>query len=113
MQPIISPMFIYILGIVNSVRLLIILFAVVSFVISIVYANCEVDEGKPIPKLSKTLFVSSMIGFTIFSFIPNRDTLISMYTSKYVTVENVKLGKEVVIDTVKEVVDIISRKEKD
>lgn len=109
MQPIISPMFIYILGVINSVKFLIIMFTVISFFISTTYAICEVDNGRPIPKLSKILFVVSMIGLTVFSFTPNKETLIAMYTTKYVTVENVKLGKEVVIDIVKEIVDVINK----
>lgn len=110
MNPIISPMFIYVLGIINNVRFLIILSAVVSFVISIAYASWVIDNGKPIPKLSKILFVVSMVGFTVFSFTPNKETLIAMYTTKYITVENVKLGKEVVVDTVKEIIEVINKK---
>lgn len=110
MQPIVSPMFIYILGIINSVKFSIILFAVVSFVISIAYASWELDDSKPIPKLSKMLFVASILGFTVFSFTPNKETLIAMYTAKYITVENVKLGKEVVIDTVKEIIDAVNKR---
>lgn len=113
MQPIISPMFIYLIGVINNLKLLFLIFGIASLIISGAGACTEFEEKGFIPKWCKILFVTGLLNCTLVAIIPNRDTLIAMYTTKYITVENVKLGKEVVIDTVKEIVDAINRKERD
>lgn len=112
MEPIISPTLIYLLSIVNSVKG--ILFCVGLFgtgILGMLVLFFTLDDEE-VPNKIKTCFVASIICGLFNMFIPSKETLIAMYASKYVTANNIKLGKEVVIDTVKEIIDIINKEDK-
>lgn len=112
MEPIISPIFIYMLGIVDDFKSLFIITAIICISLggASIVMNCM--DGNNIPRHSKLSVVIGTIALILYTFIPNKETLMTMYASKYVTVNNIKLGKEVVVDTVKEIVDIINKEDK-
>lgn len=116
MQPIISPMFIYILGVIDSLEsifCLILIIDIIVFIFSPILADKMSDSYSDEAPMLRRIIKLCAIVFTFIilavTFVPSKETLIAMYTTKYVTVENVKLGKEVVIDIVKEIVDVINK----
>lgn len=111
MTPIISPMFIYLLSVIDNFKG--ILFCIGLFgsgILGMLIFFMMIDDNE-IPKKIKTYFVASIICGLFNMFIPSKETLMVMYASKYITVDNIKLGKEAVVDTVKEIVDIINKEE--
>lgn len=112
MEPIISPAFIYLLSIIGSIKALLFIVVIVgAFTCAVVIAWC-LDDGKKIPRCAKCGTVAIIIALLLNIFMPDRNTLIAMYATKYITVNNIKSGKEIVIDTIKEVVDAINKEEK-
>lgn len=116
MQPIVSPMFIYFLSIIKEIKNLIEVLFLIFFIVCVgkgwlclEYFDDEEAENRR--KGLKKSFIILVILMVLKIIIPNRDNLIMMYSSKYITVNNLQIGKEVVIDTVKEIADIIRGEE--
>lgn len=119
MDAIISPVFIYLLGLIDRLDdiFALIFFIVIIWVILVgIFSEdfCETYEESKILtyKTIKRAGLILTIIITLAFFIPDRNTLIAMYATKYITVNNIKSGKEIVIDTIKEVVDAINKEEK-
>lgn len=109
MESIISPIFIYVLSIVDGIKG--ILFCIGLFgsgIFGMLIFFMMLDDNE-IPKKIKTYFIVSVTCALLNLFIPSKDVLMVMYASKYVTVNNIKLGKEAVVDTIKEIVEIINK----
>lgn len=120
MNPIISPMFIYVLSVVDSFIGLLwgsICLLIIILIFSPFIADKCTETYEEGAALFKKIVKRCIVGIIIISiglvFIPNKETLMIMYASKYVTVDNIKLGKEAVIDTIKDIVEIIDKKEKE
>ena len=112
MEPIISPVFIYLLSIIGSIKALLFIIAIVGAFFCVLTTAWCLDDGKSIPRCAKQGAVVVVVALLLHIFIPDRDTLIAMYTAKYITVNNIQSGKEIVIDTIKEVVDAINKEER-
>lgn len=100
MQPIISPWFIYLLGIVDSIiefLSVLAVFAGIVFIISLIghilckYAD-EFDEDYiPLWKKIRKIALPILIIFALLSlFVPNRNTLIGMFVAKNITHDDVE-----------------------
>ena len=112
MEPIISPAFIYLLSIIDGIKGLLFVTSLVCTGVCSALILIRLVEEKAIYKFTKTGFIIGIISLILLIFVPDRDTLIAMYTAKYITVNNIKSGKEIVIDTIKEVVDAINKEER-
>jgi len=111
MSPIISPWWIYVYEIIetlNDAFVNVSIFAVIAAIILVVfciinYINCEdeiVNTFKPWIKPAIALFaISGMIAV----FVPSQDTLIYMQIARYSTPENL----EQVVETTKDAVDYV------
>lgn len=113
MEPIISPMFIYLLSIVGNLEMLFTIMywlSVVYFIILFMTKH-DYDDHQWVKHMRYNTIC--FILFVMLSiFIPTKETLIAMYVSKYITVNNIKLGKEIMTDTVKEIISIINKEDK-
>lgn len=117
MEPIISPVFIYLLSIVDNISIIFkigigfSICAMVFFLLLLIEIRSDEDWIKW-KKCMRNIIIGLITCSVIVIFIPNKETLIAMYATKYITVNNIKSGKEIVIDTIKEVVDAINKGEK-
>lgn len=113
MEPIISPMFIYLLSIVGNLEMLFIIMYWLSVVYFIILFMTRYDyDDRQWVKHMRYNTICFILFVMLSIFIPTKETLIAMYASKYITVNNIKLGKEVMTDTVKEIISIINKEDK-
>lgn len=78
-------------------------------------AASDEDDEKMVEKCKryfKKCFIWLVITIAINTIVPNKNTMIAIVSTKYITTENIKLGKDVVIDTIKEIVEVINEEEK-
>lgn len=112
MEPIISPMFIYLLSIIGNLETLFTIMYGLSIVCFIFLFTTEYDDRRRWIKHVRCNTICFILFILLSILTPTKETLIAMYASKYITVNNIKLGKEAVIDTVKEIVEVINKEEK-
>lgn len=113
-----SPLFIYLLGIIDSIKVVLVLAIIASILVCVFtfvfgmsgyeYGDREVKVYFKYAKISLMIFIISGL---LQILTPNRNTLIAMYATKYITVDNIKMSKEVMIETIEEVMNIIKDKE--
>lgn len=124
MQPIVNPIFIYLLSILDGIHNLITIFILLSIIVFIVpiflivlnwfdsYGITSLDES--VVEKCKPYIKKGLIYFIFFNLlgtlIPTKETAIMVYTSKFVTVNNINTSKEFLLNTFQEVMDIINEK---
>lgn len=116
MQPIINPLFIYLLSVIETLKGTMSAFIFIGIVVCILtgiisFVEHYNDGAKEIFKILKIAAITTTILSVLYIFIPDKNTLIAMYATKYITVDNIKYGKEIVVDSIKEIVEIIKDKE--
>lgn len=116
MQPIINPLFIYLLSIIETLKGAMSAFIFIGTVVCILtglilFAEHSNSEMKSMYTIFKRTTITTTILAALYIFIPDKNTLIAMYATKYITVDNIKYGKEIVVDSIKEIVEIIKNKE--
>ena len=106
-EPIISPLFIYLLSLVdNTIAFLIIIIIALCFSIFMVVVTTELcDEEDKL--IFKRLTITLFIFILLFILIPNKETLLSMLVSKYITIDNIVKGKELIQNSVDYIVNAI------
>lgn len=117
---IINPIIIYLIGIVDGIKDLMFFLTVAIIILMLVTgiiacAYSDENNFKGLEKCKKTfikLSVFLVLTIALNTFIPNKNTMIAMVSTKYITTENIKLGKDVVVDTIKEIVEVINKEEK-
>lgn len=117
MQPIVNPIFIYLLSILDGIHNLITIFILLSIIVFIVPVFLIVYswfEGYDISiQKYKSYIKKGLIYFIFFNllgiFIPTKESAIMIYTSKFVTVNNINTSKEFLLNTFQEVMDIINK----
>lgn len=123
MQPIVNPIFIYFLSTLDGVHTFIKILIILSMVVFIVpillivfnwfdsYGITSLDEN--VIQKCKPYIKKGLIYFLIFhllsTFIPTKESAIIIYTSKFVTVNNINTSKEFLLNTFQEVMDIINK----
>lgn len=117
---IINPMTIYLIGIIDGIKHFMFLLTVLTVVLMIItlVTACSYSDDNNLKGLEKykKFFIKLSICFVMLMaanvLTPNKNTMIAMVSTQYITTENIKLGKDVVIDTIKEVITIINKEEK-
>lgn len=112
---IINPIIIYLIGIVDGFKsfLFFLAFVIIVAMLFCIFLEAESDEDvEKLKRYLKKCFVWLIITIAINTIVPNKNTMIAMISTKYITVDNIKLGKDVVIDTIKEIVEVINKEEK-
>ena len=126
MEPIISPWFIYVIQLVNTMCGAMITVAVISglawivlFTISCILTWQEVDYGldedeegifRGLLKWKKYLLIFFVPSFLIAVFVPSRDTLLAMYAAKQITPHSIEQVKESGKDATKFLLDEIFKR---
>lgn len=116
MQPIINPLFIYLLSTIETLRKAMFVFILIGMAACILFGlilfeEYNNSEMKSIHTIFKRATITTTILAVLYIFIPDKNTLIAMYATKYITVDNIKYGKEIVVDSIKEIVEIVKNKE--
>lgn len=89
-EPLISPLYIYLISIVDSVRDAMYIISIIGTIIAIVATLCMMCEGENIWKYTKyPIFILPVCGF-ISMFIPPQQTCIAMLVASKTTPENLK-----------------------
>lgn len=124
MQPIVNPIFIYFLSILDRIHSFISVFTILSIAVFIIpiflifynwvdnFGDFDLDEN--IVQKCKPYIKKGLIYFTLLrllsTFIPTKESAIMIYTSKFVTVNNINASKEFLLNTFQEVMTIINSK---
>lgn len=107
MEPIISPWIIYAISVLNSVKFILTLGCVVSFVVWGIALGSMLDEeegAKVTFKYSSIVFIVCVIPTIL---IPSKETMLTMLTLHYVTPDNLLLVQNNVVEFIREVVEAV------
>lgn len=120
MKPIINPAIIYVINLMGSLRVGLIVAAVIFAVLTIFCAinyldmsegNSEEDKqsAKDFFRFSKRFLVCFALSFILVVFLPSKDTCVEMLVASYVTPDNIDVG----VEKTKETIDYIVEKIKE
>lgn len=122
MNIIINPWFIYLLSVVDSIKTLLGFLILISLCVSVflfIFALSEKVSGysddetvEVCFRYAKILVVICIVSTILQIFTPNKNTLITIYATKYITVDNIRISRDAIIGTISEVANIIKEKEK-
>lgn len=118
MKPVVNPAVIYVINLMGSLRVGLIVGAVIFAVLTIFcainymdYSEGNSEECKQSAKnffrCSKRFLVCFVFTFVLIVFIPSKDTCIEMLVASYVTPDNIDVGVEKTKETVDYIVDKI------
>lgn len=104
MEPIISPWVIYVLHIFDKLYIAcrISLFISLTFwLLTVIGAYIEDDED--IKKINKILLKIAAISAIVLIIIPDKDTLIAMMATSYITPDNIHAAQENVVEFIRQI----------
>lgn len=106
-QPIISPMFIYLIATADNFKVTLI---IVSIILTILFLGCLTNmDMKSAMKYSKRFGIYLIVVVVLQVFIPSKKTLLSMLVAQHVTIENVIKGKEIITDSVTYIINTLKK----
>ncbi len=105
MTPIISPWFIYLLSVVNPIKYVFTVFAVLAGIVLLMgivgWFICDTEKeefGENWLRLWKKIIIITtpvfILSLMLSIFLPSRNTLIEIYVTKHITMNNIKKGIE-------------------
>lgn len=118
MKPIINPAVIYVINLMDSLRvgliIAIVIFAVLTIFCAINYMDmsegnseeCK-QSARKFLRCSKRFLVCFALAFVLVVFTPSKDTCVEMLVASYVTPDNIDAGVEKTKETVDYIVDKI------
>lgn len=118
MEPIINPMFIYLVGFCQDLKFLLLSAFILSLIPTIIFmiatflcVGCNDAENKEETKYyCKRTIVFSIISFVIwllFAIIPSRQTALAMLATYYVTPDNIQIVQGNIVEFVRQIVDAV------
>lgn len=112
MDPIISPVWIYLIHLASSIRSLsICLFGVSLFIWIFVYTNVikfdDPDSEKVRRRWMKVFSVIMLVCTLILMLVPDEDTTYMMFAASFITPDNISGGEEHFIDLITKIANII------
>lgn len=106
-EPIISPLFIYLLSLVDIVIFLLIFTIVFVSIYIFIFSISTGCYDKDDRILCKKLIIFLLIVVLLAIFIPSRKTLLSMLIAEQITTENIDKAKELIQSNVEYIIDTI------
>lgn len=106
-EPIISPLFIYLLSITENIIFFLEIIGgllICSIFYLLLNADLLIEENKII---FKKIVIILCVCFLMLIFIPSKNTLLSMLVSKYITIDNIIKGKELIQNSVDYIINAI------
>lgn len=101
MEPVVSPFLIYLVYVVDWVKLSAIGLAMTSLIASSFFYS--IDESK----YCKIAAIFGAIMIVIGIFTPTRDAMVAMIVSQYITPENLNIANETIKTNMKDYVEIL------
>ena len=112
MEPIISPVWIYLINVANRIwvfsifTLLVAMFMILSLMAGwIVFYGP--DSEKVRSRWIKTFVIVMIVCMIIIVLFPNKDTMYAMLAASFITPDNISEGEEHLIDLVTKIANII------
>lgn len=113
MNYVIDPLWIYLIGLVETLKPTLGFLSIVSIILAVVILGTSADEETDIKKsclkVSKILVISSIILGMAYVFVPSKETVIQMLIAKNVTVDRVQIATDVVQNIYKDILGVISK----
>ena len=113
MHYIISPWAFYLLGLVDSIGLVCVVFLFLFGIAFGVYATIwfvELDEDEKYPtpsQIFKKCKIPLILSIVFLVFVPSKDTIYKMMIASQVTTENIDTAKETIQDVADYIVDAV------
>ena len=125
MEPIISPWFIYLAGIVNPLKFSLGLIAFIGFIACFIIGcfyyieapcdGCSEEHNRKAEikqrgalKFMKVIAPITLVSFLVQAFIPDKETLIAMAVANIVTVDNIQGANEFVKTNVQDYINMLT-----
>lgn len=113
MNYVIDPLWIYLIGLVETLKPTLGFLSIVSIILAFVIIGTSADEKPDIKKscikVSKILIIASTILGMAYVFVPSKETVIQMLIAKNVTVDRVQIATDVVQNIYKDILGVISK----
>ena len=106
MEPIINPLWIYLIGISDDIKIALELIFFISFSISALWIACFMIRYTS-NRCPKFLYVITIISGILVLFTPSRETILSMLVVNQLTPNNIEIAGNTIEDTVDYIFDKI------
>ena len=113
MEPIISPVWIYLINVANRIwvfsilTLVVAMFMIASLMSGWIELFNRPDSEKVRRQWIKTFVIVMIVCMIIIVLFPNKDTMYAMLAASFITPDNISEGEEHLIDLVTKIVNII------
>lgn len=110
MEPIVSPGIIYVIGLLDTMKVVagIIAWMGVAFCIIVaIFCMLEPEAIKVLKENKKTILIPMIIGVVLVILIPSREEMIGMLIAQYITTDKVDITNELIKSNLQDYVNII------
>ena len=115
MNPIISPVWFYLIHVANTIYVLSFFVLVISIVSLLAFVVCGVDVYSDIEKnvkfekkFVKILIIIMIICVLVLTLVPNERTVYMMLAASIVTPDNISYGEEHIVNLITNIVNAIN-----
>ena len=109
MEPIVNPVFIYLIGTVDNLKVLCFLVSLCTWVWIVLFCFASIGEDVEELRLPKYVMIVAVM-FPLFTIlIPSKETLIAMVVSSYITPDNVMVSEQHIIDMIARIKEAIAK----
>lgn len=102
MQPIINPLYIYLIDTSNGIKLASVVVAVLSFLFTCLY----LIDYEELNKVSLSIFIISTL---LALLIPTGDTIIKMILANQITIDRVDMSKQIIETVYKDIINMLNK----
>lgn len=106
MEPIVSPLTIYFLGIVDHLQCFLQALLFADLILAVCCFLFYSESDRCVIGLKYSVIAGIILGF-LCAIIPNRDTLIAMLVASYVTPDNMSTANEVIKSNMQDYINMI------
>ena len=114
MKPIINPLYIYLISIISTLKIVlefIMFFAGIAIlVVGMLYFLGEMANKRIGKRILKTATITFIISLLICIFVPDENTCYKMMATSIVTPDNIETVKDETIKTIEEIANILQNK---
>lgn len=106
MEPVINPWIFYWISVLSNIGALLLFLMFISITVFIVLGSLRLgdiyddDDNSKLDKWIKISIIVSCICAIVNIFIPDRNTMLAMVTAQYITIDNINVTTEYIIDLV-------------
>jgi hypothetical protein len=108
MEPIISPWVIYAVQLLDNLRDVAMILFVLSGIASVLLAIPVILDDKDLPKkyLKKAVIIAAICG-GMDIIIPNKETMITMIATSYITPDNIQMTQGNIVEFIKQISEAV------